>query len=621
MNKKRNIMYGKQSIQLMVIAFALAVIVAMVKYRTGEMNYYNSDATWHTLLTIKAYDETPVLEHLFLPIVSLGNQDDQYIPWGAMMPNDQGVCFYTSFSSAGFFLPWLFMKVFRLSITEKSLYIFNSLLYALSAVLWTRLIYAVYDKDESVITITVIGMLTYIFSPELFHGMGIVYWHHSIMQVTLLMQITAYYNVKKSGSRVAQIAFYSMVFINPYIEWTGYIANVGFALTEIGLNWRENKGKGIGEAYIIGALSTVSFGVFAMHFLLRMDEQSFFSALSERFMARNISTKILLTDVFGGYFQSFLYLWVLFLFLIVWNFMRYHKIELRHGVLMFIMVFPVMENIVMKKHSLDYTYDRMKFIFILSFLICELSYCLLSNVKEKRYEKMILFMVTILVCGLNLHSYIKNESYIWETDYRNNNIILAEYIDENYSDSILATERYGVVRGYINLLFDRGIYEGMGQYEANAMALSKGKRYSVMIDFGSADALENWCLFKIDKVDIYDTDTDRITEISVADGNISTVEKQYYYTKGYQLANVTDENWSYGCSNFGNTILFYREDNLLVECLTNECIVCDGEVYQVESVDFDDNWIRVTVDHNADICKYPSAIQFVKIIDKKAGSE
>ena len=273
--------------------------------------------------------------------------------------------------------------------------------------------------------------------------------------------------------------------------------------------------------------------------------------------------------------------------------------------------------ILMKEHAFYYTYDRMKFIFILSFLICELSHCLLSNAKEKRYEQVLLFLVTILVCGLNFDTYKKNESYIWETDYRNDNLILAEYISENYSDSILATESRGAVRGYINTLFDRGIYEGTGQYELDAMAVSKGKRYSVMIDLESADALENWCLFKIDKAVICDTETDRITEISVLDGDIKSVEKQYCYTKEYRLADITDENWTYGCSNSEDLLLFYREDDLLVECLTNESVVCGGEMYQIESVDFDDDWIRVSIDHNADICRYPSKLRFVKVKNKE----
>ena len=49
---------------------------------------------------------------------------------------------------------------------------------------------------------------------------------------------------------------------------------------------------------------------------------------------------------------------------------------------------------------------------------------------------------------------------------------------------------------------------------------------------------------------------------------IQSVEKQYCYTKEYRLADITDENWTYGCSNSEDLLLFYREDDLLVECLT-----------------------------------------------------
>ncbi len=40
-------------------------------------------------------------------------------------------------------------------------------------------------------------------------------------------------------------------------------------------------------------------------------------------------------------------------------------------------------------------------------------------------------------------------------------------------------------------------------------------------------------------------------------------------------------------------------------------------MYQIESVDFDDDWIRVSVDHNADICRYPSKLRFVKVKNKE----
>ena len=62
----------------------------------------------------------PASEHAFLPIVSLGGDENKYIPWGATIPDEEGNYYYTSFSPAGYFVPWLFIKVFRLEICEKS---------------------------------------------------------------------------------------------------------------------------------------------------------------------------------------------------------------------------------------------------------------------------------------------------------------------------------------------------------------------------------------------------------------------------------------------------------------------------------------------------------------------
>ena len=52
-------------------------MVSIIKFRGGEINYLDSDATWHTLLTMQAYDETPISQHKFLPIVSLGGVDNK----------------------------------------------------------------------------------------------------------------------------------------------------------------------------------------------------------------------------------------------------------------------------------------------------------------------------------------------------------------------------------------------------------------------------------------------------------------------------------------------------------------------------------------------------------------
>ncbi len=62
-----------------IMIIIITVTVSFVKYRGGEVNYLNSDATWHTLLTMEAYEETPISVHKFLPIVSLGGMDNKHM--------------------------------------------------------------------------------------------------------------------------------------------------------------------------------------------------------------------------------------------------------------------------------------------------------------------------------------------------------------------------------------------------------------------------------------------------------------------------------------------------------------------------------------------------------------
>lgn len=512
-------------IPLILCAFMLVFFVSVYKYREGEINYYNSDATWHTLLTIEAYRENPVSQHLFLPIVSLGDIDDKYIPWGATISDDEGNYYYTSFSSAGYFMPWLFMKIFKLPVTERSLYIFNSLLFAISAALWGYFIYIVFvNKSIYSYILSGIGIITYVLSPELLHGMGIVYWHQSIMQVTLLIQIIAYYKMCESDSKYAKPIFYLMAFVNPYIEWTGYVANVGFALAELITFWKQKR-LAFRKIFIIGILTVFSGGLFIVHYLLHADASRFFEIAKNRFIDRSGSGIFTWTNVFGGYLNSFLYWWLLLLILIIWSFKKNDMVVFQHRMLLLVLAFPLVENIIMKGHACSYSYDRMKGIFVVSFVICELSYHLLKSLSRAGIS--VLITLLIIVGVMNLNSYIRNTSYIWEVNYRRDNQLLAEYISQNYADSVLGTEPGVSVRGYINLLFGRGVYEGRDAEKLKGIAAGKEKRYAISISAEYTGAWL-WSLYDLGIVTIHDMQTGDVIQVECVDGNIySTVLQNY----------------------------------------------------------------------------------------------
>ena len=104
---RKDIIFGL----ILTIIIGCVLLSSVLRYRSGEIDYLNSDATWHTLLTVECYNETPVSEHLFLPIVSLGSEDDKYIPWGMTIPDERGNYYYTSFSPAGFFAAFIHKNI------------------------------------------------------------------------------------------------------------------------------------------------------------------------------------------------------------------------------------------------------------------------------------------------------------------------------------------------------------------------------------------------------------------------------------------------------------------------------------------------------------------------------
>lgn len=114
---------NQKRVILSLVIFLCMIASIVARYPNASENFQNSDATYHTLLTIQAYDETPILEHKFLPIVTLGGVFDKDIRWGATILGDQGNYYYTSFGPIGFVLPYFFFKLFHLPVAVSSLYL------------------------------------------------------------------------------------------------------------------------------------------------------------------------------------------------------------------------------------------------------------------------------------------------------------------------------------------------------------------------------------------------------------------------------------------------------------------------------------------------------------------
>lgn len=183
------------------------------------------------------------------------------------------------------------------------------------------------------------------------------------------------------------------------------------------------------------------------------------------------------------------------------------------------MVFPVLENLIMKQHAASYSYDRMKAAWILVFVICELIRNLLDD-NEKRSVPIIIMVLVCLLSAFNLESYKNNEHYIWKVDYRESNQLLADYANEQYPNALYASNLW--VRGYMNLLFDRGIYEFCDLTTAAKLAEDNGNDTIVYLQ-PDCNALGS--------ITVYKSDLSEAVVYTVRDGQVVANDPQIICTE------------------------------------------------------------------------------------------
>lgn len=507
--KKENYLPILKKAAVVAVCLLMVIVAGQVKYRE-HYNYLNSNATWHVLFTIQAYDETPVSVHKFLPIVSFGDEFDKEIQWAEMVSDGNGNYYYTSFSPAGFVLPYLFFKLFHLPVTEGSLYLFNTVLCCIALLLCMRLFCDLFRDRLQETYICILVTLLFAFQTEIMQGMGMVYWHQSLMQVLLAAQFLNFYHFKEK--RGFRIAFFVICFLMPYVEWTGCIANVGFAIALFFNNGLHVKGKNFLWVFLSGLCTIGSLGVLIFHYLSVIDWNGFRQALQDRYMMRTRYAYATTFNLVWGYWKSFKTFWVILLVLfvaccIIHKGLKWIKQWGAILPMLFVMCFPLLENLVMKEHAISYTYDRMKLVYpmLLAAVV------MIVSIAQKWDSAWTKRVITVVIAGIsiyNLCTYTKNTELLWPADYREKNERIAEECMENYHEDSLYGMEGAAVRGYMNMLFHRGIYENVTEEELLGLAEERGAKYAVLITPAAEPSPDNCqCMYAVDHVTIIDVDT------------------------------------------------------------------------------------------------------------------
>ncbi len=480
--------------------WAAAVLSAAVLLACGialrrpapDAIYVNQDANWHVLHTLHCYNGIPASEHLFLPLVT-PNDDARGLAWGATPQGQNGIYYYTSFWPAGFVLPWLFAKASGLGYTPAMLYALNGILLALTLLAVTLWLVRLFGKTLYAPLLVPLAAALYLFQPEIMQGQGAVYWHQSVNQLLLACQLLAF---SWYGKRAGKAGFYACSFLLCLFEWTGLVANAGYAL--LMLLWGvPGEGKPKGRARLarcagLGGLTAATLGMVLWHYAQRLAPGDLLAALTGSMAVRGDVNYAPLLQYFVLLFRSLRPLWMLAGLLLVAALLvpkarRALPALLReYGPWLAVSAFPMLENAVLRQHALEYSYDRMKAVFPLLCAVCMLLRAL-AGALAGAWRKLALPVAlagALALGGFALAGYVRLPNYYVLRDdagYLANNQELANVLAAYPREECL----YGFpvpVRGYTNITFGGGALELANPESTLAEAAARDKQYAIFVD-------------------------------------------------------------------------------------------------------------------------------------------
>lgn len=434
------------------IILAMVFAVSLVKFHNVQngSGIENIEASYHSLLIAKSLSERSISEHHLLPIITLGGDVNENIPWGAAVPDHQGGYIYTSFPTFGFLAPTIFINIFDLDYSIKILTIFNTIILIITTlVFYLFLIKSFNAKEPKDYILISLSFAPLILSRESIASNGMLYWPQSLSQLIIAILFLAFFYRLKNKTSTSLLVILFSFYLFAMTEWTGFVlgglASIYFLVS------KKNR-----DATLSLGISTALFGAlltFAVQLYLTLDLRSFISASITRFTVRSGGNADFLA-LFYGYYESFS---LFILFLPVYIFLkvsrRLHSTNIINFALMSC-AFLIVENIILAQHATSYTFDRLKLAFLLSIVFCELI------LKSKKAIKHIAFVILVAASALSFYSYKNdiNKFSDWN-DIQLKNIEIANKTKNTEGFNCARLFNNTRVRAYLNILFERSVNE------------------------------------------------------------------------------------------------------------------------------------------------------------------
>ena len=306
-----------------------------------------------------------------------------------------------------------------------------------------------------------------IFSREALLSHGLTYWAQSLYQIILGATLLSLHKFLSSAHRT-NLSFYSLAtlaFVGALTEWSGYILNTGLVL----LLWLGRQDSKDCRKLAVGIfVATALAGIFTViHFSAAVGFDPALEAILGRFLARSTSAGSL-TGLIQGYGQSYgLFLLLVIGIAAVSGFTKKPEAEMKNSQILLIVFlascFPLIENLVMLQHAMEYTFDRLKFIFpaAILFALC------FARSKFIGRSLLIISLVAASFQGYKTYRGDITQYFGWGAIDKSN-VLLAEKVKSTASKCAVFASSISV-RGYATLLFNHGIYESMTLQDAEKL--------------------------------------------------------------------------------------------------------------------------------------------------------
>ncbi len=453
-------------------------------------NSHNEDALAHVLVTIKAYDETPWSTHLFRPIFTFGADHNKFIenlPTATLM-DEKGNSYYISFPPMMFILPYLTLKGVGAGNSVISLRLFNVAIglavtlgiYFLQRQLLPNLVPRISNRAREGGALA--SAILYLFAASSLWAHGNSYWAHQLNQLWWVSALTVFVRDHAKGGPCARrrVTLIILVFLMCWTEWTGFIfAGALYCGYRVLYYWTGQRSFCL-TSMSIGVMAVFSGTTIIAFYSYEFGLTEFFDALAMR--ASNAGTgpfRLIVEKLFTTYLWCVLPVFAVFLLLLlstrrVWRSgfsSSCGSFEKRQLILWIaILLIPLLENVLVMKHSAVYDYATLKAV---------LAFSVFAGALATLYPSMrglTMLLITYVCVNIAVFYYL-NPVAFGHPDY-NGEAEVARVIKETASPDNLAFSEIAVTPAVIALA-ERNIYPQSTLNRAQVVLKERGYKEGV----------------------------------------------------------------------------------------------------------------------------------------------